>query len=644
MKKIFIIFFFIFFPQAIFAQTGYFVALREIISNFDSVIEVRKDSTVAVTETIKVFASNKKIQHGIYRDFPTKYRDASGIQHSVRFEVVSVKLDGSQEQYEILGLSNGKRVRIGNPNEYVSIGWHSYEISYVTDNQLGFFDDHDELYWNVTGNSWEFPIEKATAKVVFPTSVFPPSSSSFDGYTGKFGAKEKYYTARLLDSSTLYYETTQALAPQEGLTIVVGWPKGFVHEPTQVEKARNFFIDNFGLFAGIFGIFLGFLYYLLAWSYLGKDPKKGIIIPQYEPPMGMSPAEIRYLVKYNYDNKVFSSAILQLAVKGFVTIKENKKIFGKELTVTKTSNDNSASEEEKLLLSNLFLEKQSIVLGDKYHAEVQSTSNELKKYLKGSMGSFFEKNLRVWFLGLFILIGSLLIYLLSNSYMGMLPLYIMWFIIFYLGIVFFSLVKNAFSSSAPGVIGIQIFVIIFYIFIFIVISRNIFKDMFIFLPENVPWNFYVFFVFPIGLSILFYFLLRRPTTEGRRILDHIEGFKWFLEVTEKDRMNFHNPPEKTPELFEKYLAYALALGVEHKWSEQFSKIFGNLEREGRPYQPLWYSGVAFHAANMASFGGDFGKSLNHAISASSTRPGSSSGFGGGGSSGGGGGGGGGGGW
>jgi uncharacterized membrane protein len=145
------------------------------------------------------------------------------------------------------------------------------------------------------------------------------------------------------------------------------------------------------------------------------------------------------------------------------------------------------------------------------------------------------------------------------------------------------------------------------------------------------------------LNIVFFFLLRRRTVEGRKLQDEIEGFKLFLSVTEKDRMNFHNPPGKTPELFEKFLPYALALGVEQNWAEQFSKVFEEMSKTANGYHPAWYVGNDFNTLSAVGFATNFSGSFSHAISASSTAPGSSSGFGGG-FSGGGGGGGGGGGW
>jgi uncharacterized membrane protein len=144
--------------------------------------------------------------------------------------------------------------------------------------------------------------------------------------------------------------------------------------------------------------------------------------------------------------------------------------------------------------------------------------------------------------------------------------------------------------------------------------------------------------------VVFAVLMRRPTGIGRKVLDEAAGFRDYLEIAEKDEMNLRNPPQKTPELFERYLPFALALGVDQEWSERFAGVFADLEqRRGTPYHPAWYGGSwntrNLHGATAGLTGG-----LSSAISASVQAPGSSSGSGGGGFSGGGGGGGGGGGW
>ena len=147
----------------------------------------------------------------------------------------------------------------------------------------------------------------------------------------------------------------------------------------------------------------------------------------------------------------------------------------------------------------------------------------------------------------------------------------------------------------------------------------------------------------VFINALFYHLLKAPTLMGRKLMDKIEGFKLYLSVAEKERLNILNPPERTPELFEKYLPYALALDVEHEWSEQFATVLAASAVGGR-YRPSWYNGNSWRTDGIRGVTSSLGSSLTGAISSSATAPGSSSGSGGGGSSGGGGGGGGGGGW
>ena len=153
----------------------------------------------------------------------------------------------------------------------------------------------------------------------------------------------------------------------------------------------------------------------------------------------------------------------------------------------------------------------------------------------------------------------------------------------------------------------------------------------------------IFLVVIVMINVLFYHLLKAPTLMGRKIMDKIQGFKLYLSVAEKERLNILNPPERTPELFEKYLPYALALDVENEWSEQFATVLAASAVGGR-YRPTWYNGNSWRTDGIRGVTSSLGNSLTGAISSSATAPGSSSGSGGGGSSGGGGGGGGGGGW
>lgn len=152
------------------------------------------------------------------------------------------------------------------------------------------------------------------------------------------------------------------------------------------------------------------------------------------------------------------------------------------------------------------------------------------------------------------------------------------------------------------------------------------------------------FVGNVVLHGVFAYLLQAPTRRGRALMDKLEGFELYLKVAEQDDLNLRYPPDMTPELFEKYLPYAVALGVEQAWAEQFTSVFAALRGEGVDYQPRWYYGNNFNTRHLGSFADTVGSSFSSAISSAATAPGSASGAGGGGSAGGGGGGGGGGGW
>ena len=148
----------------------------------------------------------------------------------------------------------------------------------------------------------------------------------------------------------------------------------------------------------------------------------------------------------------------------------------------------------------------------------------------------------------------------------------------------------------------------------------------------------------IFVNWLFYELMKAPTRKGRKLLDKVDGFRDYLVVAEQDELRFKHPPEKTPELFERYLPYALALDVEEVWGDKFSEVIARAQSDGSYRQPNWYHGSGWRGHSVGSFAGELGSTLASTVASSSTAPGSSSGSGGGGSSGGGGGGGGGGGW
>ncbi|HHT9130588.1 MAG TPA: DUF2207 domain-containing protein, partial [Candidatus Brocadiaceae bacterium] len=245
---------------------------NEKILQFHSDITVHEDSTMTVCETIKVISENREINHGIYRDFPTRYKDTLGKERVAGFRVLSVKRDGEPENYFIKTLDNGKRVYIGEKKVFIPQGIHTFEIRYKTDKQLAFFEDHDELYWNVTGNDWSFPIEEASATVHLPVSI-PRKDVKTAGYTGHYGAKGTDFNSRIDDNGNIHFDTTKSLQVHEGLTIVVAWPKGFI-KLSNLLKRSNFVqgaLDRISVvpILLILGILVLLLYYLIVWYMVG---------------------------------------------------------------------------------------------------------------------------------------------------------------------------------------------------------------------------------------------------------------------------------------------------------------------------------------------------------------------------------------
>lgn len=621
---------------------SYPVAAAERILSFESAITVHPDSTMTVEERIRVIAEGKEIKRGIYRDFPTKYRDRAGNTYAVGFDVIRVQRDGKSEPYHVKEMSNGKRVYVGHKDLHLSPGVYDYTLVYRTSRQLGFFRDHDELYWNVTGNGWDFVIEKASATVVLPPGARGKILSR-DGYTGPQGATLKDFKTSLDNSGNIAFVTTKPLMPREGLTIVVSWPKGFVTEPGEAERAAYFVRDNRGVVLGFFGSFILIVYYLITWVRVGRDPEEGTIIPLFTPPSGLSPAAVRFISRMGFDHRAFASAIIEMAVKGAISIREEGDSY---VVIKGKGDDKSLTPDERQILSKLFESGSTVELEQKNHQIIRNAIKAVKDSLSLSFEKVYFLTNRWYFIGGLIL--SVIVIAPMVFYGGRSELSVfmgLWLTIWTTGVIFLlSQVLARWRAALYGrwhriaSFGGALFLTLFSLPF---IGGEIFGIV-ILAKETSPWVF-VNLVSVALINALFYHLLKAPTRAGRSILDKIEGFKMFLSVTEKDRLTIMNPPEKTPGLFEKYLPYALALDVEQAWSEQFSDVLMRAGEGGQTYHPGWYSGSSWNSSDIGGFAGSLGSSFSGAIASSSTAPGSSSG-GGGGSSGGGGGGGGGGGW
>jgi uncharacterized membrane protein YgcG len=561
---------------------GPVLAEQERITSFDSAITVNQDGSMRVENTIKAIVTGDQIVHGIYYDFPTIYSNTrTGGQLVIDFHVLGVQRDGQTEPYTVENWENGKRVKIGSADTVIDPGEHTWTLRFSVDRELGYFADHDELYWNVTGNGWVFPIDRASATVTLPTGA-AAKITGLSAYTGTAGSTTSAVTTAQGTDGTPTFITTSALNPGEGLTIVVGWPKGYVTPPNAVTRLGWFFRDNSALIAGLLGVLLVFLYYMIVWYRYGKDPERGTIFALFTPPEGMSPGGARYLSRMAHDSKAFTAALIDMAVKRYISIHEE----GHKYWIERDTAPEPVLSDDELALAGSLIGTSARVDFEQAHAEeIQRAILASQKPLEVDyQPRFFVSNTGYLLTGILLSIGvAALTFFVSTS-------------------------GSASQFVAPVVVGVVLVI----------------------------------------MAVVFGSTLKSYTQEGRKLVDEVAGFKMYLSVTEKDRMNLLNPPDRSPEIFEKYLPFALALDVEQRWSEQFASVFARMAAEGRPYAPVWYHGMYWNPVNPAAFASSIGNGFNNAISASAVAPGTKSGFrgggGGGGFSGGGGGGGGGGGW
>jgi uncharacterized membrane protein YgcG len=638
------------------AQSQVTASATEEILDYHSDIRVQRDASLRVRETIRVRSAGAQIHHGIYRDFPTRYKDQLGDRYFVKFEIVEVSRDGQPEKFHVQDQSNGERIYFGDEKVVLPPGEYTYALVYTANREVGFFASHDELYWNVTGTGWLFPIAHSSATVTLPENI-PVSSVRMDGYTGPQGSRGKAFTSSIGTGHTVNFVCTQSLPAGEGLTIVVSWPKGYIQEPSRETRFRYFLEDNRATLVGAAGLLLVLLYYVIVWFRVGRDPAKSSIMAIYEPPAGVSPAAMRYLVRLGFDDKTFAAAVIDMAVKKYLSIKENHGVF----TLQRNSGGGKPlAPEESAAASRLFNkprgkdkgkdddieDRAGIVALKPNNSAIRSAVTAVKKSLHDAEDKiYFVANQRYMIPGL--ILSATVVVAMVAAETGDRQFVLGFFSAWLTGwsIAVFFLVRNAVhlwkGVRAGGSMARDL-------------KKQARSSTFFALPfaaaeigalYALAWFTSVLVVLIlaalVGINLLFHWLLKAPTRAGRDLLDKIEGFRMFLRAVDGDRLNRLMPPDKTPELFEKYLPYAVALDSEQAWAQQFAAVLENA-RQTTGYSPDWY--VGSHVFAMSAFALSFTGSLSNAIAASTSTPGTSSGSDGGGFSGGGGGGGGGGGW
>ena len=556
------------------------VAAQEQIASYDSEIDIRADGSLDVTERITVRAEGSDIRRGIYRDFPTRYKDRYGNRVVVDFEMLEVLRDGRTEPWFTEKMHNGVRINTGNDDLLSVPAQYTYTLRYRTTRQLGFFAQHDELYWNAIGTGWAFPIKRGSVIARLPKPVAAGQMHA-EGYTGAQGAQQQHYTAELPAPGTARWQLTQPLAPEQGFTVVLTFPKGIVAAPTQSQRILWLLRDNRGALLALLGLIALLGYCLRRWQQVGRDPRTGIIIARYEPPDGHSPAGLRYMKRMRYDTRCFSSDLLAMAVGGAVRIHRDKAFLKDDwrLERIETAEERSSfTDAQRVMLGNLFsgnsmLELEKINASKMQGAQAAHTKALSDRY----QPKLFERHGRSIRIAVAIMIVSIALAFIASG-----------------------------GAGVPFIVAIGVLMLI--------------------------------------VVIVFGVLVKAPTREGRKLLDDIEGLKRYLSVAEREELARMTGPDGPPNLdakrYETLLPYAVALDVEDAWTKKFTLAVGAAAAAATTTAISWYRGGGVN--DLGSLADAVGSGLGSQIASSSSEPGSSSGSGGGGSSGGGGGGGGGG--
>lgn len=523
------------------------------IQQMNARIVVTRAGDVSVTERFVVHFTGS--WNGIYRSIPVEYDGRGGMNYTLRLRVESVTDGaGTPLRHEIDRQGGSRRIRMWVPDAHDAT--RTIVLTYAADNALRFFDEHDELYWNVTGAEWDFPIDNVTAEVILPDDVTGIRTATF---TGARGSTESAVSEQV--GSTLTFRGTRPLGYGEDLTLVVGWNRGVVARPTTADRVASVLTSNAILLAPM----VAFLLMLPVWRRFGRDPEPGSVFVRYEPPPDMTPAEAGTLMDDRADLRDITATLVDLAVRGFVQIDEKKKdqLFGLissrdyEITLLQRGQWPGLKPHERALLQALSVHSHDDrVLLSELQNQFYKHLPDIRKHLTRSLvdGGFYVRSpsvvRAVWIA--VAAMSAVAVFLIGGAMAARLGI---------------SPVAGFFAAAATALV--------------------------------------------VGI---FGWLMPRRTAQGARTHTWLRGFEEFLGRVEKDRLE---RLVDSPAVFEKFLPYAMAFGVESNWARAFDGL--------ATQPPTWYHTSDGRSFRPHLFVADLGRMSSVAGSAMTSAPRSSSG-------------------
>jgi uncharacterized membrane protein YgcG len=531
---------------------------------------------VEVVETLQVRFEGS--YNGIFRTIPIQYRTRANLNYTLGLDVLGVEDGGGQAlRYETSREKHFRKIKVWVPGAADAV--RTVVIRYRVDNALRFFEEDDqawdELYWNVTGDEWPVPIERASVRVRLPAAV---TGVRARGFTGRYGSTEESVEVGISDY-LVDVLSTRELGIHEGLSVSIAWDsyigqsqasasgegEHLIRRPTPWDVIRNFFRSNWPLLLPVLAFFL----MRRVWSRHGRDPERRPIAPMYEPPEGLTPSEVGVLVDNRPDLRDVTAMLVDLAVRGYLVIEETEedKFLGliKEkdyiLELQKGGDDLSGlKSHERELLRAVF---GSPTAGDR--VRMSDLENEFYKDLPGIKDRIFAE-------------------LMELKYYRNRPDRVL---VSWIGIAIATgLVVGAGGSALAARFGMA------------------------------PLTTILAGVLTGGVVLAYGIFMPARTIAGTRALEACLGFEEFLQRVESDRFK---RMITGPEMFERYLPYAMALGVEKKWAAAFADIYSE--------PPDWYRGSGYRGFHPSVFVSDLSGMTQHAATAMTSAPRSSGGSG-----------------
>ncbi len=561
---------------------------EEAIERFASRITILDGGTVRVEETLRVRAEGDQIKRGIFRDI---VRTARGDNPRLDITIEDVRLNGDRVPYDINTRRGSVRIRMGDPDARLPVGEHVFSLIYLAEWAVVFGEAEDRLLWDVTGSASVFPIHKVDVRIALENGAALTRASAA---AGPAGSERPVETTRL-ESGAAVVAYSSGLAPGEGITIETHWPTGLIARPDLAAMQMERLHDRRMVATGLAGSAVLLIFVVAVWLG-GRKRTAGI---RTTPPKNLSAAACAYILNRRYTSSAFAAAVVSLAAKGALEICDRD--AGLTLVRLDAPDLSAASPGEHRLFETLFASGDQVTLDRDHRKTVRRATRAHRAALKKDEARYFAVRRPAALVALAItaLVTLAMVYSAVHAGFALAILAV----IMMATIMAYRTLQNRYAGLTTKPVW-QVLAVIFLIGAGLIALLGV--------PTTAigPPFFALIglMLFVSGLA----FLVKSRTPFGARIAAEISAFRDYL----KDRDSIR--PDETdctdldcPYRFERYLAYAIALGVEDKWNDRFAAALNKAARErGQThYHPFWYHCSHMHSRQTASIGSVLGTNI-----------------------------------